>query len=253
VAEEERALALAEIEKARTAIAIVEKGLQEHDAASSSREKEEIEGLRKEVREARRIKMLHQPSKVMDMEFELKALRTLIAEKNQLCNQLMKELAMIKRLEEDSSDLYDLEGSDILGSQFCIIPRFDDAPDISSCPTQWYRVISGGNRNLILGMLSDQHYMELVGSPKSILISFICKAIIAVISFCLLCSHVKTVHHCFLLTYYHILKMLRSLSAGATKPTYAPEPFDVGRLLQAEIVLNAEKVTIQTMGPINPG
>uniref|UniRef100_A0A0D9YGA8 Stomatal closure-related actin-binding protein coiled-coil domain-containing protein n=2 Tax=Oryza glumipatula TaxID=40148 RepID=A0A0D9YGA8_9ORYZ len=189
VAEEERALALAEIEKARTAIAIVEKGLQEHDAASSSREKEEIEGLRKEVREARRIKMLHQPSKVMDMEFELKALRTLIAEKNQLCNQLMKELAMIKRLEEDSSDLYDLEGSDILGSQFCIIPRFDDAPDISSCPTQWYRVISGGNRNLIL---------------------------------------------------------------GATKPTYAPEPFDVGRLLQAEIVLNAEKVTIQTMGPINP-
>jgi hypothetical protein len=40
---------------------------------------------------------------------------------------------------------------------------------------------------------------------------------------------------------------------GATKPTYAPEPFDVGRLLQAEIVLNAEKVTIQTMGPINPG
>jgi hypothetical protein len=192
-------------------------------------------------------------SQVMDMEFELKALRTLIAEKNQLCNQLMKELAMIKRLEEDSSDLYDLEGSDILGSQFCIIPRFDDAPDISSCPTQWYRVISGGNRNLILGMLSDQHYMELVGSPKSILISFICKAIIAVISFCLLCSHVKTVHHCFLLTYYHILKMLRSLSAGATKPTYAPEPFDVGRLLQAEIVLNAEKVTIQTMGPINPG
>ncbi|KAG8055070.1 hypothetical protein GUJ93_ZPchr0001g32630 [Zizania palustris] len=189
VAEEERALALGEIEKARAAIAKVEKGLQEHDAASSSREKEEIEGLRKEVREARRIKMLHQPSKVMDMEFELKALRNLISEKNQLCNQLMKELAMIKRLEEDSSDLFELEGSDILGSQFCIIPRFDGAPDITSCPTQWYRVISGGDRNLIL---------------------------------------------------------------GATKLTYAPEPFDVGRLLQAEIVMNAEKVTIQTNGPINP-
>ncbi|XP_015699200.1 stomatal closure-related actin-binding protein 1-like isoform X1 [Oryza brachyantha] len=186
VAEEERALALAEIEKARAAIAKVEKGLQEHDAASSSREKEEIEGLKKEVREARRIKMLHQPSKVMDMEFELKALRTLIAEKNQLYNQLMKELAMIKRLEEDGSDLFELEGSDTLGSQFCIIPRFDD---ITSCPIQWYRVISGGNRNLIL---------------------------------------------------------------GATKPTYAPEPFDVGRLLQTDILLNSEKVTIQTMGPINP-
>jgi hypothetical protein len=40
VAEEERALALAEIEKSRAAIAKVEKALQEHDSASSSREKE---------------------------------------------------------------------------------------------------------------------------------------------------------------------------------------------------------------------
>ena len=40
MAEEERALALAEIEKSRAAIAKVEKALQEHDTASSSREKE---------------------------------------------------------------------------------------------------------------------------------------------------------------------------------------------------------------------
>jgi len=40
VAEEERALALAEIEKARAAIEKVEKALQVHDSASSSREKE---------------------------------------------------------------------------------------------------------------------------------------------------------------------------------------------------------------------
>lgn len=40
MAEEERALALAEIEKSRAAIAKVEKALQEHDSASSSREKE---------------------------------------------------------------------------------------------------------------------------------------------------------------------------------------------------------------------
>lgn len=109
MAEEERALALAEIEKARVSIEKVEKALQVHDSASSSREKEvlpyftmdvpltcdyciciicslscckvplahiylyidfrppnnqEIEELKKEVREARRIKMLHQPSKV---------------------------------------------------------------------------------------------------------------------------------------------------------------------------------------------
>jgi hypothetical protein len=40
VAEEERALALTEIEKARAAIEKVEKALQVHDSASSSREKE---------------------------------------------------------------------------------------------------------------------------------------------------------------------------------------------------------------------
>ncbi|KAI5003239.1 hypothetical protein ZWY2020_030399 [Hordeum vulgare] len=189
VAEEERALALAEIEKSRAAIEKVEKALQEHDSASSSREKEEIEELRKEIREARRIKMLHQPSKVMDMQFELQGLRTLISEKTQLCNQLKKELAMIKRLEQDSSKLFELEGSDTLGSQFRIVPRVDGAPDISSCPAQWYRVISGGNRELI---------------------------------------------------------------SGATKLTYAPEPFDVGQLLQAEIILKADKVTVQTDCPINP-
>ena len=38
MAEEERALALAEIEKARAAIEKVEKALQVHDSASSSRE-----------------------------------------------------------------------------------------------------------------------------------------------------------------------------------------------------------------------
>ncbi|KAM3333173.1 hypothetical protein ACQJBY_028346 [Aegilops geniculata] len=190
VAEEERALALAEIEKSRAAIEKVEKALQEQDSASSSREKEEIEELRKEIREARRIKMLHQPSKVMDMQFELQGLRTLISEKTQLCNQLKKELAMIKRLEQDSSKLFELEGSDTLGSQFRIVPRVDGAPDISSCPAQWYRVISGGNRELI---------------------------------------------------------------SGATRLTYAPEPFDVGQLLQAEIILKADKVTVQTDGPINHG
>uniref|UniRef100_A0A804NC19 Stomatal closure-related actin-binding protein 1 n=1 Tax=Zea mays TaxID=4577 RepID=A0A804NC19_MAIZE len=161
VAEEERALALAEIEKARAAIEKVEKAFHVHDSTKSSRE-EEIEELRKEVREARRIKMLHQPIKVMDMEFELQALRTLISQKTQLCNQLNKE--------------------------FCIIPRVDGAPNIANCPIQWYRVISGGSRGLI---------------------------------------------------------------SGATKFTYAPEPFDVGRLLQAEIILNADKIIVQTDGPID--
>jgi hypothetical protein len=54
----------------------------------------------------------------------------------------------------DSSDLFELEGSNTLGSQFCIIPRVDGAPNIANCPIQWYRVISGGSRGLISGTLS---------------------------------------------------------------------------------------------------
>ena len=41
--------------------------------------------------------------------------------------------------------------------------------------------------------------------------------------------------------------------AGATKSVYAPEPFDVGRFLQAEIVLNDEKATLSTTAPIDSG
>lgn len=40
---------------------------------------------------------------------------------------------------------------------------------------------------------------------------------------------------------------------GATKSVYAPEPFDVGRILQAEILSYGEKITLTTTGPIDPG
>lgn len=41
--------------------------------------------------------------------------------------------------------------------------------------------------------------------------------------------------------------------AGADKPVYAPEPLDVGRILQADITSNGQKVTVITAGPIDPG
>lgn len=40
---------------------------------------------------------------------------------------------------------------------------------------------------------------------------------------------------------------------GATKSVYAPEPFDVGRILQAEIFSYGQKITLTTTGPIDPG
>ena len=41
--------------------------------------------------------------------------------------------------------------------------------------------------------------------------------------------------------------------SGANQSVYAPEPFDVGRILQADIISNGQKVTVTTDGPIDPG
>jgi ABC-type transporter Mla subunit MlaD len=62
--DEERAFARAEIESARAAVQRVEEALREHEQMSRASGKQDMEDLMKEVQEARRIKMLHQPSRV---------------------------------------------------------------------------------------------------------------------------------------------------------------------------------------------
>ncbi|KAJ7964958.1 Stomatal closure-related actin-binding protein 1 [Quillaja saponaria] len=150
--DEERAFARAEIDHARAAVQRVEEALQEQERISRASGKQDLEQLMKEVQEARRIKMLHQPSKVMDMEHELRALRAQLAEKSKHSVQLHKELAMTKK---------------------------------------WYRVSSEGAK--------------------------------------------------------------KELISGATKSVYAPEPFDVGRRLQVDIVSGDQCLTLSTTGPIDPG
>lgn len=41
--------------------------------------------------------------------------------------------------------------------------------------------------------------------------------------------------------------------SGATKSVYAPEPFDVGRILQADVISDGQRLTLTTTGPIDPG
>ncbi|XP_010938834.1 stomatal closure-related actin-binding protein 1 isoform X2 [Elaeis guineensis] len=191
VVEEERACARVEIESARAAMQRVIQAFHEHEMKTRSTEKQkDIQELMREVQEARRIKMLHQPSRVMHLEHELQALRIQYAEKSLSSVQLRKELERNKKLEENKNQLYELEGLESLGSSLHIIPREDTAPDISTCSIQWYRIQPEGNK--------------------------------------------------------------KELIPGATKSVYAPEPFDVGRFLQAEIVLGAESITIATTGPIDP-
>ena len=41
--------------------------------------------------------------------------------------------------------------------------------------------------------------------------------------------------------------------SGATKLVYAPEPFDVGRYLEVDIVAEDQTMSLTTAGPIDPG
>ncbi|KAK7372725.1 hypothetical protein VNO80_06112 [Phaseolus coccineus] len=188
--DEERAFARAEIEDARAAVQRVEEALQEHERMSQASGKQDMEQLMKEVQEARRIKMLHQPSKVMDMEHELRALRAQLAEKTRQYLRLQKELTRTKKGGENISHLYELEGNETLGSYLQIQPSSDNAPEVSECSIQWYRVSSDGAK--------------------------------------------------------------KELISGATKSVYAPEPFDVGRVLQVDVISESEHVTLSTAGPIDP-
>lgn len=44
----------------------------------------------------------------------------------------------------------------------------------------------------------------------------------------------------------------RELISGATKSVYAPEPLDVGRILQADVTFDGQKTTVSSTGPIDP-
>ncbi|OAY74711.1 Stomatal closure-related actin-binding protein 1 [Ananas comosus] len=176
IVDEERVNARIEIESTRAAVQRVQQALHEHEELSRRTEKQvpmklvklklsfcgivfylyviskDVQELKTEVQAARRIKMLHYRSKVMDMENEIQVLRAQFAEKASLSVQLRKELTMRKSPKENKDRIYELEGLE-----------------------------------------------------------------------------------------------------RATKPVYAPEPFDVGRFLQAEITFGDESVTVKTAGPIDPG
>lgn len=188
--DEERAFSRAEIDNARSAVQRVEAAFLEQEQMSRASGKQDIEELMKEVQEARRIKMLHQPSKVMDMEYELQALRIQLAEKSKHSLQLQKELAMSKKGEQNQTHFYEIDGTEALGSYLRIQHCSDGDQELLRCSIQWYRLAAEGGKKEVI--------------------------------------------------------------SGATKSAYAPEPFDVGRILQAEIISDGQKLTLTTTGPIDP-
>uniref|UniRef100_M8CTW7 Stomatal closure-related actin-binding protein 1 n=1 Tax=Aegilops tauschii TaxID=37682 RepID=M8CTW7_AEGTA len=121
IVEEERVNANTEVESARSAVQRVQEALQEHEKMSKRTGKQDMEELKKEVRVARRIKMLHCPSKAMDLENEIKTLRKTFTEKSVDCVNLLKELELHKRLKGNDIPVFDLEGLQCLGSMLHIV------------------------------------------------------------------------------------------------------------------------------------
>ncbi|KAK8712138.1 hypothetical protein V6N13_147388 [Hibiscus sabdariffa] len=187
---QEKSFACAEIESARAVVQRFGEALDEQEKnPENSQKTQEVEELIDEVQEGRRIKLMHQPTKVMDMEHELRALRAQIREKSLFQAKLQKELAINKMAEENKSRVFGFHGSGTLGSCLKLQPCCDNAPSLSKSSIQWYRISSDGNR--------------------------------------------------------------REMISGANKTMYAPEPLDVGRFLQAEILSNGRKISVATANPID--
>ncbi|KAF8104667.1 hypothetical protein N665_0170s0042 [Sinapis alba] len=189
---QERSFACAEIESARTLVMRLGGAFEEQELCSKASRAQgpNVERLVEEVQEARRIKRMHQPTKVMGMQREVQDLKSQIQEKSAYSIKLQREIAIIKRAEGSKSCPYVLDGAQTLGSCLRIRASSDsNASDISKCSFQWYRAASESSR--------------------------------------------------------------REAISGANQSVYAPEPYDVGRVIQADILCNSQKFTVTTDGPIN--
>ncbi|KAG6427923.1 hypothetical protein SASPL_112170 [Salvia splendens] len=199
---QEKSFGCAEIESARAVVQRIGEALEEQERNQSSGKQQkglffsiqfhhpvkELEELIEEVQEARRIRLMHQPRKVADMESELRELRLQIRQKCTVSIKLQNELEMNMKSDDNSTRLYEISGPEKLGSILRIQSCSDEAVDLAKCLIQWYR-------------LSSQ------------------------------CSR-------------------REPILGANKCVYAPEPIDVGRVLQADIASDCLKVTLTTDGAI---
>uniref|UniRef100_A0A1J3K4M3 Stomatal closure-related actin-binding protein 3 n=1 Tax=Noccaea caerulescens TaxID=107243 RepID=A0A1J3K4M3_NOCCA len=188
---QEKSFACAEIESARAVVLRLGEAFEEQERTSEATRAQgpDVEKLVEEVQEARQIKRMHHPTKVMGMQHELHGLRSRIQEKYMNSVKLHQEIAIIKRAEESKNCPFVLEGKQSLGSCLRIRVSSENLIDISNCSIQWYRAACETSR--------------------------------------------------------------REAISGANGSVHAPEPFDVGRILQADILSNGQKVTVTTDGPID--
>ncbi|XP_024378923.1 stomatal closure-related actin-binding protein 1 [Physcomitrium patens] len=159
IMKEARAKAQAEVEAAQAAVLRVEAALEEQTQFLSIAEKEELEAMRKEINDARRIRMLHEPSKTMDMEFEIEGLRQGLSQKAGEVVQLRKELLAAKRAGQTGH--YEIQGEERLGGALVITQTNETSVDVSKCVIQWHRIaVDGSKGGPITGATRPQYAPE---------------------------------------------------------------------------------------------
>lgn len=148
IVDEERTNARTEIENARAAVQRVQQVIKEKENSSQRIGKQDLDDLREKVQEARRVKMLHCPSKAMDINNEIDVLRDQFAEMSSCSADLLKELDLHQRFVENDAPSYELEGLESLGSMLCIVVRNDVS--LSNSSIQWFRVQPEGSKKEII-------------------------------------------------------------------------------------------------------
>ncbi|XP_044964653.1 stomatal closure-related actin-binding protein 1-like [Hordeum vulgare subsp. vulgare] len=148
IVDEERTNARTEIENARAAVQRVQKVLKEKENSSQRIVKQDVDELKEKVQEARRVKMLHCPSKAMDIKSEIHVLRDQYAEISSSSTHLLKELKLHQSFKENGVLSCGLEGLESLGSMLHVVVDNDVA--LSNNSVQWFRIQPGGHKKEII-------------------------------------------------------------------------------------------------------
>ncbi|KAJ1292135.1 hypothetical protein BS78_02G369200 [Paspalum vaginatum] len=150
IIDEERANARLEIESAKAVVQKIELEVKKQESISQRNGKQDVDELNEEVQEARRVKMLHCPSKAMDIENEIQVLRDQLTEKSSDSLRLLKELELHRRYEENDMPFYELKGLETLGSMLRIVVRDYAHADFSNSSIQWFRMQPEGSKQEII-------------------------------------------------------------------------------------------------------
>ncbi|GBG89714.1 hypothetical protein CBR_g49567 [Chara braunii] len=160
--DEARLMAQEEIGLAREKVRRAEEITREVLASGSFGGKDQqaqIEELKKELIEARRIKMLHQPTMVSHLELQVAGMEKGLMEKAQEVVRLRREIDALKNPKKREPP-YRLEGLEFLGSTLYIMPSAPEGKLPHPCDIQWYRIHPDGKVESIVGATTVRYAPE---------------------------------------------------------------------------------------------